>query len=154
VSRAVPSSKDSGETVEADLIQLVPELEPVHGDRSHHDARASDVITPTPELPLGSTPLVETGTPVEIKAAQVRLSDGQRGRWYLRWEQHRMLLEAGGAYALVVYDPAPGHPHLGRLLVPASIVDELVNSWIQPDGRADYAQVSWSRAISPAEVEP
>jgi len=152
VSRAV-HPKDSGETVEAELIQRVPELQAAPGETAPHDAHASGVITPTPELPLGSTPLVETGTPVEIKAAQVRLTSGERGRWYLRREQHRKLLEAGGAYALVIYDPRPGHPIRASLLVPASIVDELVSSWIKPDGRADYAQIAWSNAIDPEEVD-
>lgn len=149
---SVPSSKRSGETVEADLIQEIPALEAVAERDGWHDARAAAVIEPTPALPLASTPLVDAGTPVEIKAAQGRLTSGERGRWYLRRGQHDKLRAAGGAYALVVYAPRPGHPHLARLLVPASIVDAFVSSWIDPDGRQEYAQIAWSRLIDPVAV--
>jgi hypothetical protein len=134
-------------------VQLVGALEPVPDARAAwHDAETVTLLEPDPRLPFGSIPLVEPGTPVEIKAAQVTHANGQRGRFYFRRGQHQQLLDAAGMYAFVVYAPRPGHPHLARLLVPASIVDHLLSSWIDVEGRLSHAKLTWSRVLRPGDV--
>ena len=79
-----------------------------------------------------------------------------------RWSGTAMLDETGkllGVGSLLVQTTtASGQTQGGNMFVPADllppILDELVSSWIRPSGRADYAQISWSRAIHPGEVEP
>ncbi|WP_435124061.1 hypothetical protein [Halobaculum sp. D14] len=150
----VPSPKESGETVEAAVIDRFPALEYVADSRAAwHDAETAGALTPSDALTFGSVPVVGSGTAVEIKAAQGRQSGGQRGRFYFRQQQHRALVDAGGVYLFVVYAPTYEHPHLARLLVPASVVDELIPSWIEVDGRLTHAKLAWSRIIDPNEVE-
>ncbi|GAA0211255.1 hypothetical protein GCM10009000_027550 [Halobacterium noricense] len=150
----VPSPKESGEAVEAEVIDRFPALEYIPDSAATwYDAETTTALSPSDALPFASVPIVATGTPIEIKSAQVRHNGGERGRFYLREQQHRALLDAAGFYLFVVYDPRHGHPHLGRLLIPASIVDEFVPSWIEVTDRLTHAKLAWSRLLDPAEVE-
>jgi hypothetical protein len=156
VSRAV-SPKDSGEQVEATVIQQVDGLEPAPG-RDTFDARTTAVLDPRTTDARFATPLLEPETDVEIKAAQTRLASGRRGRWYVRKRQHERLLAASGAYLLVVYAPTfPTHDVRAQLVIPASLVDErLPDGWTGVDGdRAEegYRQLAWSAFIDPDGVQ-
>jgi len=96
---------------------------------------------------------------VEIKAAQIRLGSGQRGRLHFRRGQHERLLAAGAVYLLVVYDPR-SEDVVAMLVVPASIVDEFLpddGEWTtlerdHRDSADEYCQRSWSRFVNPETV--
>lgn len=149
-------SKHAGDRVEGAVIELVPELEYVPDtDAEHWDARTSTLLVPSETVTFGSINLLEVGTAVEIKSAIVVLSDGQRGRFHLQRTQHAKLLEEGGAYLFAVATPTPSRDLLAIRIVPASIVEELVSSWIDAgEGRSDdYAQLSWGRIFGADEIE-
>lgn len=100
---------------------------------------------------------VAAGTPIEAKAARLRVEHGdsqRRGMWWLRESSHRRLLDEDGEYALGVYSPASGV--LALLLRPAWWVDHRISAWsgCGADHRADRAaRIPWSRVFDPAEVQ-
>lgn len=158
MSTSVPSPKDSGETVEGNVVQITDELRYVPETEARWcDARVVGLLEPSTEVPFIGINLLQADDPVEIKAAQVRLTSGQRGRFYIRRGQHRTLVQEGGAYLLAVYVPRPGHEVLAKVVIPATILDELLpDGWteVDRDGRTEgYRQVSWSRVIEPETVE-
>lgn len=80
-SGTLPSSKESGEAVEASVVQPVQELAYV-ADRTAewHDAEVVALFEPPhPEVTFYAINLLAVGVPVEIKAAQLRYASGQRG---------------------------------------------------------------------------
>lgn len=145
------SSVRAGESAENQIIQLVDAIEPVSDD-VHVDGRARRTFSPTSDLPTVGLPLVERGTDIEIKTAIPRLSSGQRGRFYLRLEQHETLVERSALYLFAVCSPRPERPALGLKIVPAVSVDALIDSWIDPDGRQPYVQLSWSNIFDEDEI--
>jgi len=151
---SLAASKRAGESAEAAVIQRVPELAPAAGRDDHLDARPEVAIEPRPELPTVALPVVEAGTAIEIKScAAVVTAQQQRGRFYLRRTQHDHLLDVGGLYLFVVTPPQGADP-LAMKIVPATIVGDVVPSWIDPDGRETYAQVAWSKVFDPEKVHP
>lgn len=148
-------SKRLGATSEAAVIDLVPQLEPVPDDENPHvDARMSGVFTPGSELDSCGLPVVEDGTPVEIKSASVVYGDAQRrGRFHLRRTQHEHLEENGGLYLLAVCDPNTRDVVAATIVAPNAVRQELVSSWIDSDGREPYAKVAWSRVFDPEDLE-
>ncbi|MCD2205304.1 hypothetical protein [Halobacterium sp. KA-6] len=157
MSRARQSSKAAGEAIEAEVLDLVPALQYVGDSTAEwHDARVSGLLDGSGRVTLGSTPLLENGTPVEIKAAQRRLNSGARGRFYIRQRQHETLVAESAAYLFAVYDPRDQRV-LAMLAVPASIIDELLpDGWTSVDGdRAEvgYRQLAWSRLLDTETVE-
>ena len=152
------SSKHSGETVEANVLDRVPELAYV-SDRTAewHDAEVVTLLEPCEDVVFYALPLLAVGTVVEIKAAQLRLASGQRGRFYIRKRQHQKLLDANGVYLFAVYDPRDDHRVLRMAVWAASLVDELLpDGWTAVHGdRAEegYRQLAWSRVIDPEEVD-
>ena len=155
MSAARASSKHAGETAEAAVLERVPELEYVRDvENEHVDARVADVLVPRADVPTVALPVLEVGTLVEIKSVMVVYGENQtRGRYYLREQQHRHLLEHGAVYLFAVCVPAPSRDVIAVKIVPATIVDELVSSWIDAGDRPEYAQLSWSRIFDPAEVD-
>lgn len=157
---APPSSRDSGDAVAANVVQVVEALQHV-GDATAewHDAVTTTLVTPTSAAPaqLYSIPLLEAETPVEIKAAQVRLGSGARGRYFIRQRQHERLVEEDAVYAFATYEPKPRHPVRTVAFVPASIVDELLpDGWTVVDAdrsEQGYRQLAWSRVFDPVDVE-
>lgn len=99
------------------------------------------------------------GKPWEVKACRRRVgSDGRRGRWWIEREAHERLVEAGGRYALAVYDPRPGHaPIAGFESVRADVLDDLTQGlkWLStgdhPKGESARL-VTWSTMIGPEEL--
>jgi hypothetical protein len=86
----------------------------------------------------------------------VAISSGNgqsNGRFYLRDQQHGWLLEHGGIYLFAVCEPTPQRDVLAKKIIPASIVDELRNSWCRPEDRAAYDQLAWSRLFDDRELE-
>jgi hypothetical protein len=153
---AQAASKQAGERVESELVQRVPGLRAHSGDH-WHDATADAVICPrvAPGLDY-HTPLVEPGTPIEIKAAQIELPEGRCGRWHVRRGQHERLLDAAAAYVLAVYIP---HGRVvAAAVVPATRLDERLREtgdWV--DAPADrstdaYRQLAWSHYLDPERV--
>lgn len=147
------SAKRDGEATEAAVIQRHTALDPVT-DEEHVDARATAAITPSRDLTAVGLAVVEAGTPIEIKSCAAVVSTRQsRGRFYLRRDQHRYLVEAGAVYLFAV-TPPHDHVPICRKLVPASAVETVVPGWIDPGpDRATYAQVTWSRVFDASEVE-
>ena len=144
--------KHSGERIEGEVVQLVDGLRWVSDKEQRGiDAEATTPIYPSPSLRLDGVCVIETGTPVEIKSASVRLASGLRGRFYVRQQQHEKLVASGGVYLLAVYAPTD-HDVLAMAAVPASVVSERVPSWREVDGRYTYAQITWTRFIPPTAV--
>ena len=147
------ASKRAGEAAEAAVIQRGPELTPAPERSEHVDAEISTLLVPRAEVPTVGLPVVERGTPVEIKSCGVVATVNQsRGRFYLRRTQHRHLVGESGIYLFAVTPPHSGEP-LACKLVPASVVGEAIAGWIEPDGRATYAQLAWGRVFDSEEVD-
>lgn len=149
---------DWGRTVEVAACDKWPGLEhtaPDRGEPDWYDAIARTDLHADPGRAYGGLSLVRAGTPVEVKAARSRMQDGQssrRGRWWIRERQHQRLLDAGGAYALGVYQPRQGV--LALALVRATTVGVLATwSPCGPGHRADRAaRVPWPAVFDPREV--
>lgn len=154
VETARVSSKSAGDRSEGAVIEAVDELEHVPDlEAEHYDAVTTTVLVPSETVSFAGICVLERGTVVEIKSVMVVYGDGQRGRFYLRQEQHRELLSRGGSYLFAVCAPRPDREVLALKVVPASLVDELIPSWLDGgEGRADYAQIAWSRVFDPDEV--
>ena len=156
MSQTTLSSREAGENAESAVLQAVPELEYVPDSEAlHHDARATTLVTPDETVLFAGICLLEAGTVVEIKTVMAVYGENQkRGRYYLRKGQHEALLDAEGVYLFAVCEPNPDRDVIALKVVPATIVDELVHSWISPDERPDYAQLAWTNVFNPSEVQP
>lgn len=124
--------KRTGSHVAANQFEAIDALEPVGDDVAEwHDARTTGIIDGTDPVYLGGICLVERGVEVEIKSTSVVVSNGgsdeRSGRFYFRKGQHERLVDAGAAYLLVVYAPEKETPTLARLLVPAVVVDDIID---------------------------
>ena len=157
MSRAGPvSSKRAGENAEGAVIEAVDGLAYVSDtDSEHIDARAVEIVEPSASLPFVGICLLEVGSAVDIKSAIPRLASGQRGRFYLRRQQHEQLRDAGGSYLFAVCEPRPGREPVAMKVVPATIVDDVITSWRSGgDDRPECTQLAWSRIFALAEVAP
>lgn len=148
------SSKQAGSNVEASVVDVHPEFQHVPDTEVEHaDVRVVDLVEPSPEIPIVGMCLLEVGTLVEVKSAMVRLSDGRRGRFYLREGQHRALVDDGGVYLFTVCEPRPKRPILALKAVPATAVGDLVETWRDAgDGRPRCSQISWGRVFYADEI--
>ena len=155
-SQTTLSSRHAGDNAESAVLEAVPQLEYVPDtEAEHYDARATAPIEATDVLQLGELSELEENDRVEIKSAMVVYGQNQaRGRFYLRRGQHERILEDGGIYLFAVCEPTPDRDVICLKALCASEVDGLVSSWIQPAGRAEYAQLAWSNVIDPETVEP
>lgn len=147
------SSKQAGERGEAAVIEAVDELAPVSDSvAEHYDAVSKTAIGASRELPFAGIALVERDIPIEIKTCIPRLTSGQRGRFYLRREQHDSLAEDGGLYLFAVVKPHAREP-LAMKVAPARSVGDVVPSWrAAGEDRYTCAQVSWGRVFRASEV--
>ena len=151
------SPKRSGEAIEAEVLDLVPELTYVSDREAEwHDARVTALLEPSQEVVFHSINLLAVDMAVEIKAAQLRLASGARGRFFIRQRQHQKLLDEDGAYLLAVYHPRD-HEVRAMAVIPACILDEVLpDGWTEVRGdRAEkgYRQLAWSRIIDPETAE-
>lgn len=153
------ASRQAGESAEGAVLEAVVELGYVPDtDAEHYDARVQDVIVPDESLPTVGLPVLEVGLGVEIKSAIVRLASGQRGRFYVRRDQHERLLEDAGVYLFAVCKSSGRHRDVvAMIVVPATAIDELVDllgGWRDAgDGRSEYKQIGWTNLIDVDRVE-
>jgi len=148
------SSVRAGEAAETSVLEAIPQLSYLRDSNvKHADARVDELLEPS-DVPLVGMCLLETGTLVEVKSAIVRKADGERGRFYLREGQHSRLLEDSAIYLFAVTEPKPTRPTIALKLVPASIVDELLEGRWRDVGedRQRAAQLSWGRIFDSTEV--
>jgi hypothetical protein len=147
-------SKHAGSNAAHSVLEAVPELENVPDTEAvHYDARTTTLLTPSEDVGFIGICLLEKGAPVEIKSTMAVYGEDQSpGRFYLRRQQHEALLSEAASYLFAVCEPRPERYVVSMKVVPASLVDELVYSWIEPDDRADYAQLSWTNLFSSEEV--
>lgn len=125
-----------------------------------HDARATALLDSSSDLLFASTPLVATGTPIEIKGAIHQASNGGNsttpGRIYVKKRAHEQLLDAGGMYLVVVYEDVGHVEPIVEAVVPASIVDEFLRGrWYDVGGgRSEdtVAKLGWPHLIDPTRV--
>lgn len=144
-------AKRDGEASESAVIQRVDRLEPETGI-DHADARVVEPLTPSADLPSVALPVVEVGTLVEIKSCAVVIGSSQRkGRFYLRRNQHQRLRSDAGVYLFAV-TPPHDHDPITLKLVPASVVGDVIGSWVDVDGRATFMQIVWSDVFESGEV--
>jgi hypothetical protein len=156
-SGTLAAAKRAGENAEHEVFDEVEQLEPA-SDQEHHDAVATTAVFPRQKLPFVGMCALEAGALVEIKSTMaVQTTVQRRGRFKLRQTQHEALLEAGGAYLFVVCQPRPAREAIAMKVVPATIVDHVVDavaSWRdERDGRGRKTQIAWSRIFDPPEVE-
>ena len=146
--------KTVGERLETIVLADIDELEQNDEDTAEDvdiDARSVRHIESTPRLPLVGLSEIVPGTPVEIKAAQYRISDGPQsrfGRFQIRRKQHERLLEDDGAYLYAVYRPEDGPDDdpevIATVLVAAETVERYRNDWYDVAGRETYTQLRWT----------
>lgn len=164
MSRA--DAKANGDSLQASTINAFDALAAVPDDEAEwHDAKTVALLTPANDLRFQSTCVLERGTEVEIKACQYKIGNGSNktrtGRWYIKKRAHERLLAVGGAYLLLVYtgnkqdedDVLTVHE---RVVIPASIVDELITTWSNPgDGRDEQAvaRVPWPYVLPQDSVQ-
>jgi len=154
------SSQARGSSVESALIQQEPLEHVPDSEATWHDAVTVACWDPTPDRPFLGTPLVERGTPVDIKGACVVRSNGssrdRAGQWHVVRRGHERLLNAAGAYLLAVYAPRPETPILRSVVIPASLLDEHLNGrWYDVgDDRSEdaIAQLTWTVLIDRERV--
>ena len=163
-SPALAAAKQIGEDVEDLVIDAVDELAHADEDDAHHDAETVALLTPSSDdvLQLGSIPLVERGTDVEIKAARDRTNGvgSPRGRWFFKGRddgQHAALLDENAVYLLTVYgeDVDSEREVLAAIVVPATIVDELLRDRWYDSGRVEgaVAKLTWTAVLDVEVVE-
>ena len=163
-SPALAAAKQIGEDVEDLVIDAVDELAHADEDDAHHDAETVALLTPSSDdvLQLGSIPLVERGTDVEIKAAldHTNGANSPRGRWFFKGRddgQHAALLDEHAVYLLAVYaEPVDGERELrAAIVVPATVVDELLAGRWYDSGRREgaVAKLTWSAVLDPDDIE-
>ena len=150
-------SKVLGESVEELVLEAVPQLQPAEVpmdwdgavDDYWYDCTPSVAVFASEVLPMLGILAIEPGTPGEIKAARVTISDGtesRTGRFYIRRQQHERLVARDGVYIFAIYRAADNEL-LGLLATLAVIVEEeLRETWYDAGpGREDYYQLSASR---------
>ncbi|WP_435145946.1 hypothetical protein [Halobaculum sp. P14] len=151
-SPALAAAKRIGTDVEALVVESVQALRAVPDSAAeHYDAVAVQVIDGHAGTRLGGTPLLPRGAEVEIKAAREQTSNGSvntPGRWYFRGGdtgQHASLVQDAAYYALAVYREGLNRVLLDVVLVPASLVDELLRGRWYDSGNTDgqVAKLGW-----------
>lgn len=159
------TSKEMGDRLETALVDRIDPFERVSDDDvTWHDARTTAPMTASERLPMrGLVVVVPAGTPVEIKGARLRISDGastRRGRFYVKKRAHDRLQAAAGVYLLAVYctDTATSDPVRARLVVLASALEVFEPSWSAVDDTTrteqEVAKLPWSAVFDPTAIEP
>lgn len=143
-----------GERAEGAIIESISEIDHVSDhEQQRYDAVATTAVWPDQQLPMSGICVIERGVPIEIKSCIPRYSDGRRGMFYLRSEQHDELVELGAVYLFAVVEPHTREPIALRAAAARSVSD--VVQWRSGgDGNQDCYQLAWSRVIRIEEVEP
>lgn len=149
------TAKRIGRNVEQVVIDRIDPLRSASNPEEWFDAVASTVIGPRQphDLIFGSCCLVPRDSLIEIKSCKRQVSNGpgdRPGRWMLQINQHEKLLSSAAFYLLVVYEDTSAGKDLGHLLiVPATIVDEVVSgSWYTVDRHeGGVCQLPWPHLL-------
>lgn len=163
-SPALAHAKRIGNDVEDLVLDAVEALAPADDSQAHHDAVTVAVLTPSAadDLQFGSIEVVEPDTEVEVKAAKVRTdaTDTPRGRWFFKGcedGQHHELVQSDAMYLLAVYDEHDNGERelLAMLLIPASIIDEVLRGRWYESGRREglVSKLTWSALIDPSDLD-
>jgi hypothetical protein len=155
MSKSLADPKAIGEDIERLVIDAVDGLRAADDSEDWYDAVCETAIGPRrqPHLLFGSICLLGAGASVEIKACKRRVSNGadrdRPGRWALQVDQHERLLAADAAYLLVVYSGGVAREIEAMLVVPASIIDEVVrDSWYEVDRHErEVCQLPWPHVL-------
>lgn len=156
MSAAVARSKEIGADVEDLVDDQLEAIELVLDEHSHHDAVVAGLLCPslvnaTVPVIWAGTPLVESGTQVEIKGCTL-WTDGEtprRGRWLLKGRddgQHASLLDNGAVYVLAVYDGTGASRSLVAIaIIPAALLDEHLRGrwWSTDRSEGTFARLGW-----------
>ncbi|WP_247729579.1 hypothetical protein [Halovivax limisalsi] len=139
---SVADNADWGRTVETAACERWP-LEHVAADNDKPDWFDARFVAPL-EAESTPEPIVEAGTPVEVKSCRRRYC-GRYGRWWIKRESHDRLVDAAGEYVLAVTD----RTGIVRMsLLSAETVDCLCSTWWETgDGgpnAEEYRQVPWT----------
>lgn len=150
------SPKHAGEIAAGAVLEEVPALENVpDADAEFYDAVAAVEIQPTDKLRLSSDRPPRDGDHVEIKSAMIRVTETQqRGRFNLRRDQHRRLVEDGAYYLFAVCEPTPSRDVIAMDVRSAAAIESVIPSWREIDGRESYTQLAWTNVLDPEEIEP
>lgn len=139
-------------------VDALPVVSVSDSEAEWHDVRSTAVIRPADHdvLVVGADQ-VPADSDIEVKAAQVWYRS-QRGRFYFKVGQHGRLLDHDAWYLFEVYLPEPDKdfPVLKRAILPARLVDELIeDDWIARPDRSigkPYQQRSWALFIDSDDV--
>jgi hypothetical protein len=164
VQGRLAEAKAIGEDIEVLVAHQVDALALVPDDYAEwFDAVTTSLLTPSEWLTFGGTCVVPAESEVEIKAASVSTSNGSdrstAGRWFFRGRddgQHDQLLEAAAHYLLVVYrETGSGRELVGAVLVPATIVDELLRDrWYAVDRQhGQVAKLPWTALFDESDLD-
>lgn len=152
-------SKTVGELVATSIIDDIDALEAVDDETCEwHDAIATSQLDDVEYIVVDDDEPVDAETPLELKAARVRVSEGsgwRDGLFYLREGQQQHLLDNNGVYVFSVYEldklDDDGVDDIevrvrSLLAMRAERVDELITSWYNAGRRREpYTQIRWSR---------
>ncbi|GCF13257.1 hypothetical protein Harman_11920 [Haloarcula mannanilytica] len=156
--------KAIGMDVETLVVDAIDVIEAAADADDHFDAVTTGLFEPSTAaagVPVRwSTPLVEAGSPLEIKACIRKRSKGSttaHGSWCFKGRetgQHGWLLDHAETYLLVVYESDATKEVAAIAVVPASIVDEhLRGRWYDVDRSEETcAQLRWSEVLDPEVV--
>lgn len=120
------------------------------GESDWFDAEVSAPIS----TELSDGPIVEVGTPVEVKSCRRRYG-GRNGRWWIKRANHERLLGRDGEYVLAVRDASGDVLRLS--LLSARTVDAMISEWWDTGnggGRDadEFRQIPWSAVFE--SVDP
>lgn len=155
---ALAASKRGGLNAEHGAVETIGPLTPVSDSvAEHYDAVTEAALCPS-DVPMVGVCRIPAGTNVEIKSVMAVYGEAQRrGRYKLRQTQHEALVADDGVYLFAVCEPRPTRPIIKMKIVPAWLVDSLVEthaSWRdEKDDRGPKAQFAWTRIFTPAEIE-
>ncbi|GGK64497.1 hypothetical protein [Haloarcula sebkhae] len=161
---AFAQPKAIGTDVETLVVDAIGTLDAAADEDDHFDAVTTGLFEPSTVsagVPVRwATPLVESGSRLEIKACVRKRSKGSatvHSSWCFKGKdggQHGWLVEQAETYLLAVYESDAAKELAAIAVVPASIIDEhLRGRWYDVDRREETcAQLRWSIILNPSIV--
>lgn len=160
-SSRLAKAKEIGVDVEFLVVRAIEGVRLADDPDAFFDAETTSVLdqrtlAEVVAVPVAMvTPLVEADTKVEIKATIPQSSNGAAttaGRWAFKGRedgQHAKLLDAAGYYALAVYDDTGDRELVALALLPATVVDDLLEGrWYDIDRDEDtMARLGWTHVL-------
>lgn len=142
----VATNRDRGLDVEDAACERWP-AKPVPEDRDQRDGWYDLIFTDDVVDDVAGVPIVEEGTFAECKSCFPDYDD-RAGRWWIRRENHELLVGTEGVYVLAIVERET-HRVLRMALVDASTIDALIdgNWWRTGNGgrsAEEYRQLPWT----------